>query len=49
MNYNSLFNLLYSTEISEATKAEIIENKENTRTYVLESWIEPLVETLLRT
>ena len=45
MNYNSLFNLLYSTEISEATKAEIINKIQEP---VLESCeAEPLVETYL--
>ena len=45
MNYKSLFNLLYSTEISEATKAEIIDKIQEP---VLESCeAEPLVETYL--
>ena len=45
MNYNSLFNLLYSTEILEATKAEIVE-KIN---YPIQESAnaEPLVETYL--
>lgn len=45
MNYNSLFNILYSTGISEATKAEIINRIQEP---VLESCeAEPLVETYL--
>jgi len=45
MNYNSLFNLLYSTEISEATKAEIINKIQEP---IIESCeAEPLVETYL--
>lgn len=45
MNYNSLFNLLYSTEISEATKADIINKIQEP---IIESCeVEPLVETYL--
>ena len=45
MNYIALFNLLYSTEISEATKDEIV-NKINTS--ISESYeVKPLVETYL--
>lgn len=45
MNYNSLFNLLYSTEISEATKAEIISKIQEP---IVESCeVESLVETYL--
>lgn len=45
MNYNSLFNLLYSTEISEATKADIINKIQEP---IIESYeVEPLVETYL--
>ena len=43
MNYNSLFNLLYSTEISEATKEDIINKIQEP---IIESCeVEPLVET----
>ena len=45
MNYIALFNLLYSTEISEATKDEIV-NKINTS--ISESYeVKPIVETYL--
>ena len=45
MNYNSLFNLLYSTEISEATKEDIINKIQEP---IIESCeVEPLVETYL--
>ena len=45
MNYNSLFNLLYSTEISEATKSEIINRMEEPIQESAE--VESLVETYL--
>ena len=45
MNYNSLFNLLYSTEISEATKAEIISKLNQPIEESVE--VQPLVETYL--
>ena len=45
MDYTALFNLLYSTEISEATKDEIV-NKINTS--ISESYeVKPIVETYL--
>lgn len=45
MNYNSLFNLLYSTEISEATKAEIVSKLNQPIEESVE--VQPLVETYL--